>query len=144
DGWTALHNAVHNGHTDIILALLEGGADVGARSNVGRDGVLVLKNGNTALHLAAFNGNADVVKLLLAPSTIVKDVNSDGSTDGADVRKGVDVDAKNTRGNTALHEAAANGHMDVVLYLLDRNADIEAVNSVRFDNISSVQWISAF
>ncbi|OWZ08387.1 hypothetical protein PHMEG_00019081, partial [Phytophthora megakarya] len=134
DGWTALHNAVHNGHIDIISALLEGGADVGARSN----------NGNTALHIAAFNGNTDVVKILLAPSPFVEDLVKDAAANGhVGMIRDADVNAKNIQGDTALHEAADKGHTDAVLLLLNKNADIEAVNSVRFDYISPVQSTSA-
>ena len=34
------------------------------------------------------------------------------------------------RGNTALMVAACNGHTDVITYLLDNGADVNAVNQV--------------
>ena len=39
--------------------------------------------------------------------------------------------------NTALHQAAVNGHIEVVRLLLDRHANIEAVGNVS-QNVSTV------
>src|SRR6185437_10847842 len=40
----------------------------------------------------------------------------------------VDVNARDADGNTALHQAAARGDNEMVLYLVSRGADITAVN----------------
>ncbi|RYP03109.1 hypothetical protein DL764_005370 [Monosporascus ibericus] len=55
-GWSALHNAVQNGHKTIVQLLLKTKANVNAQ----------LLNGMTPLHWAAFNGFEDIVRLLLS------------------------------------------------------------------------------
>lgn len=41
---------------------------------------------------------------------------------------GVDVNAKNTQGWTALHKASENGNRDVVRFLLNNGADVSITN----------------
>ena len=55
DGYTALVAAAHYGHTRIVRALIEAGAEIDEG-----DG-----NSSTALNWAAYNGHRDVVELLL-------------------------------------------------------------------------------
>jgi hypothetical protein len=55
-GWTALHYAVKQGHTEVIRVLVENGVDV----NLGHS------NGRTSLHCAIQEGYVEIVALLLA------------------------------------------------------------------------------
>jgi uncharacterized protein len=41
---------------------------------------------------------------------------------------GADVNARDHDGNTALHNAAAHGHVEMILYLVSKGADVKAVN----------------
>jgi uncharacterized protein len=41
---------------------------------------------------------------------------------------GVDVNAKDHEGNTALHNAAATGNVELILYLVSKGADVKAIN----------------
>ncbi len=61
---------------------------------------------NQELYYAAFNGNVASVKELIA--------------------KGVDVNASDERGYTALHLASSQGHADVVWVLKENGAKIDA------------------
>ncbi len=83
NGCTALHNAVHMGHEDVVRILLAvDGVNVNARDNEGR----------TPLHCAVSNcitGQFVVGVLLRA--------------------RGIDVNARDLRGRTPLHDAAASG-----------------------------------
>lgn len=53
-GWTALIAAAHNGHVDVIRALLEHGADLSIKDEDGR----------TALDWAEAQGHADAARML--------------------------------------------------------------------------------
>ena len=74
-GYTPLTAAALLGHTRIVTALLDGGANVNGRNS----------DGGTALHAAAFLGRADSAELLIA--------------------RGADVAARNSRGEPAMHAA---------------------------------------
>ncbi|KAH0538579.1 hypothetical protein FGG08_004829 [Glutinoglossum americanum] len=84
------------GLKEIVVLLLERGADVEAKDGYGC----------TSLHWAASNGYKVVVRILL--------------------ENGADVEAKDDCGGTALHKAAANGHETVVRLLLEKGARIRA------------------
>lgn len=92
-GQTALMWAVSQQHPDVAAALIEGGADVKARST----------GGFTALHFAARVGDAASAGHLL--------------------KAGADVNDKGFRGMTPLVLASASGREEFGVYLLDKNAD---------------------
>ena len=54
EGWTALHKACANGHTEVVKLLLAHGADRMAKH----------RNGDTPLSIAEQNNRADIVALL--------------------------------------------------------------------------------
>jgi ankyrin repeat protein len=66
------------------------------------------RNGNTVLMVAAQNNRKRLVK--------------------ACVRHGVPLDARNLKGNTAMHFAKAYGYEDVAEYLVRKGADPTIVN----------------
>ena len=94
---TALYTAANEGHRDLVIFLLEKGAEVNAKHNL---------RGYTPLHCAAEKGYIEIVKILL--------------------EKGADVNAKNTENYTPLHVAALQGHIDIVKILLEKGADVNA------------------
>jgi len=96
DGWTALHLASHFGRTDTVAALLAAGAAVHARS--------ANEMCNQPIHAAAAGSAAVAVVTQLLAS-------------------GADVNAIQTGGFTALHEAAFKGDMALADLLLAHGAD---------------------
>ncbi|CAI9765229.1 unnamed protein product [Fraxinus pennsylvanica] len=50
---------------------------------------------------------------------------------------GVSLDSKDSQGRTALHMAAANGHLDIINYLLLNGADVNASN---VENNTPLHW----
>ncbi len=64
----------------------------------------------SALHVASKAGHPDIVAWLLD--------------------NGANIDQKTVVGETPLHLAAANKRVDVIKLLLDRRADVNAVNQV--------------
>lgn len=95
-GTTQLMDAALNNDGDGVILLVSRGADVNAVDNT---------LGQTALHLCAIGDNAQAGTAL--------------------IRKGANVDARDSRGKTPLHEAAAAGAVGVIKLLLSSEAEIQ-------------------
>ena len=94
---TPLHEAVHEGHKEVVDLLIQHLALVAAND----------KYNGTPLHVAAERGHKEVVDLL--------------------IRHGADVAARDKLyDRTPLHWAAWNGHTEVVDLLIQREADVAA------------------
>jgi ankyrin repeat protein len=124
-GESPLMAALYRGHSEIVAALIDAGADLDlfAAAATGRSGDLrqILQEGGnvngyahdgwTPLHLAAFFGQLDAARLLLDA--------------GADVH----AVSRNSLTNTPLHAATAGKHATVALLLHSRGADAHAIDS---------------
>ena len=97
DGWTALHLAAHFGHVDVVHLLLARRADVHARSTNAM--------ANQPLHAAAAGRAAATIAAQL-------------------LTHGAKVDATQTGGFTALHEAAFKNDVALVNLLLVHGASV--------------------
>ncbi len=98
NGWTPLWYAIVNGLNDIALKLITTGASLRLRTN----------NDETVMMIAAKNNNDGAIDLLMQY----------GFTE---------LEAQNNLYETALHLAAAKGHVEAVNKLLHYGADINAV-----------------
>ena len=95
---TQRHHAVGKGHTEIVVALVSVGADVGAVDAAGR----------TPLHWAVGGGHTDIAMAL--------------------VSAGADVGAVDGERRTPLHDAAWGGHTSIARALVSVGADVDAVD----------------
>ena len=93
---TPMHAAARAGHADILLLLLEHGADLEGRGNYG----------GTPLHRASWFGKVDAGRSLLD--------------------RGANIDAQAGLDWTPLFPATINGHFEFVRMLLKRGARIDA------------------
>jgi hypothetical protein len=93
----ALLNAARDGNYVQVLALLQAGADVNARSRI---------NGYTPLIWASSRGHTETVHALL--------------------EEGAEINARLGDGQTALMRASENGHVEIVKALLEAGADVNA------------------
>ncbi|XP_035594431.1 E3 ubiquitin-protein ligase MIB2-like isoform X2 [Oncorhynchus keta] len=98
-GKTALQVAAHQGHMEVVLALLQANSSIKVKD----------EDGDTALHYTAFGNQAEIARLLLS--------------------KGANVNLLNNSMCTALHIAVNKGFTDVVRVLSEHLADINVQDS---------------
>ena len=133
-GFTPLHLAIRKCDLEIVKLLLKHNADPNSQDDIER----------TPLYFAIFKGNIEIVKELLINGAEV-DKQTYGVTpflnalnlERIDIAKillkhGANIDAIINSsywygGCTSLHEAAGHGKLEKVLFLLNHNANINAV-----------------
>jgi ankyrin repeat protein len=150
-GYSALHIAVHRGDSALVRSLLTHGADPNAIITQGSPGRRVSSDvilsvdtiGATPLWLAASERRVDIVRLLAA-SGADPSIDKDGTTPlmaaiGNNEQRsletvkalldlGVDVNAADLPGDTALHLAEARGFTTIAQLLIDKGARIDVRN----------------
>jgi ankyrin repeat protein len=98
EGHTALHTAAERGRSQMVILLIQHGADAEALSD----------DGSRPLHLAARQGHA-------AAATALLDAHAD-------------VNSRDNSGRTPFHVAVQSGQADMMQLLLDAGADVEAAD----------------
>ena len=130
DGTTALHWAAHLGDADVVSALIRAGADVRATNEFGA----------TPVSAAAEVGNAQALQLLLKAGADPESPNAEGQTALMAVARTGRVDAAKVLlkykanpnaseqwgGQTALMWAAAQGQPEMIRFLIDNGAQVDA------------------
>ncbi len=128
-GQTLLNIACYRGHTEIVEALIEAGAD----SNKANP-----SNGVAPLFAACLNGHTEIVEALIEAGADLNKVNpsngktplfvaySKGHTEIVEalIKAGADLEkAPTPEGESFLHVACQNGHAKIVEALIERNND---------------------
>ncbi|KAI9675505.1 MAG: Ankyrin repeat domain-containing protein 44 [Trizodia sp. TS-e1964] len=124
---TPLHEAAAEGHVAVVRQLVEMEANIEARDSLG----------NTAKDIAASRGHVLVAERLhweQEKHLKFQEVISTGNVPDVNhlLSNGARLEARGLKGQTAMHNAARNGHEIVALLLLDRGANIEARDSDGF------------
>jgi len=135
--WTPLHVAISQERRDIVVLLLERGADTEILS--GRN--------QTALYMASSRGCVDVVRSLIDRGADLNAICEDYDEGHCDVKwtplqvaidkerrettvllleRGADTETRNCRNETALHMASSRRCADIVRQLISYGADLNA------------------
>lgn len=138
---TPLHLAVGIGSPVLVKMLLNHGANINLRRQLGIHHAL---EGPTPLELAEALGERSnerkkIVALLRSvaadaakntPESFIKEAAA-GNRDAVErmLKIGINVDAQDSKRNTALHQAARAGHADIVSFLLTKGADTASQNN---------------
>ncbi|OQR87449.1 hypothetical protein THRCLA_10456 [Thraustotheca clavata] len=129
DGLTSLFLAVKGQHIKIVQILINANADVN-RAN---------KDGNTPLILAAQNGYVDCVTALLQANADKNIPNRLGNTPVIVAKEKCIIDILNNyKGGTLLQHACGTNYHNMVLALLQANADPNKVGSVRREKAATL------
>ncbi|XP_043080773.1 ankyrin repeat and SAM domain-containing protein 1A-like isoform X2 [Puntigrus tetrazona] len=116
-GYTPLHHAALNGHSEVVEVLLRNEALTNIADN----------KGCYPLHLAAWKGDQRIVKLLIHQGPSHPKLNEQSALDHTEFKRCGPFDpyinAKNNDNETPLHCAAQYGHTQVVQLLLEELTD---------------------
>lgn len=99
-GQSALHYACSKDHMAIVLALINAGAELNPQDD----------RGATPLHRAACKGNQRIVNLLMG------------------YRNRLQINLANREGDTPLHLACEDGHVNTAVFLVNCGADLRRAN----------------
>ncbi|XP_057685714.1 ankyrin repeat and SAM domain-containing protein 1A-like isoform X3 [Corythoichthys intestinalis] len=116
-GYSPLHHAALNGHSEVVELLLRNEALTNIADN----------KGCYPLHLAAWKGDEHIVRLLIHQGPSHPKLNEQSSVDHKEFKRCGPFDpyinAKNNDNETPLHCAAQYGHSQVVQLLLEELTD---------------------
>ncbi|KAK5467499.1 hypothetical protein LTS15_000472 [Exophiala xenobiotica] len=116
DGRTALSLAAKKGHEAIVRVLLERGAELDSKDNIGW----------TPLSWAARNGHEAVVRVLLEMGAELDSKHNNGQTPLSWATGGAELESKDNNGQTPLSWAAEYGHEAIVRVLLEMGAELDS------------------
>jgi ankyrin repeat protein len=140
DGVTALMAASFAGRLPVLRFLLDRGADVNAVDGTGSSALWYGAAANTETVTLLLDkgadpnarGRAGFTPLIVASRSNVAMVR-------ALLAHGADVNGKNRGEQTALMEAARNGQVEIVRFLIDTGADVNAVDYLGYTAIKNAQ-----
>ena len=141
NGFSLLHLAVKANQIDIVLFLLEHGAEINARC----------KRGTTPLHVAVDFNNVEIINILaehganidaksnLWQTPLLLAVNK-GQPNVAKllIEHGASIDFKNADEETALHIAIRYNQVHMTAILIESGADVQAQDSYGFTALSAI------
>lgn len=150
---TPLRSAASLGQVDLVVSLIQEGADVNAVDRAGR----------SPIYVAASNGHAKVVEILLSKGASVHGALTRlpplhgaayyGHVDVTAIllAQGAAINGKDRAGTTALHQAAMGGQSEMIAFLANHGADLVAESdygtpitiAVHWNRPESVQALSA-
>ena len=140
DGTTALHRASYQDDLAAAGALIRGGANVNAATDLGVTPLwLAAQNGSEKMVAALLAAGADPNAPLLAGETPVMVAARAGKSAVVErlIAKGANVNVRGARKQTALMWAVSQQHPDVVKILLARGADV-SLRSEKWSQVYAV------
>lgn len=88
------------------------------------------ESGNTVLHYCSANGFLDLLKALLNMLGAGEHTNGQPNGQTSEAKQTIPlINTANKQGNTSLHWASLNGHLEVVKLLVDAGADLTVKNA---------------
>jgi len=115
NGYTPLHDAAYWGRKNMVLLLVGHGADV----------YVIDQQGKSPLDLAVEKGHKEIIPFL---KPLHRAVESEDSSQVIDIVNKIpkSLNIKDEKGWYPLHLAAQTGHLEIIRFLVDQGADINA------------------
>ncbi len=130
NGQTSLYIAVNNDNKETVKLLIDKGADVNAKNEDGQTPLDIILNRNR-IQISRNPNHAEIRDLLIANGAEILSIHAAvQSGDLGQVKEfleqGIDINSKNSDGDTALHIAVDRDYNDVAKLLIDKGADVNA------------------